>query len=114
MLVVGMMALGPLLGAGRINADILMTESQYPAIIFMNQWKTFKFATWSIFIAAAGLSIYGGWGLVRGKDWSVVESARAILWVSGPCASLVLGVIVPLFVYGDAEWRDAKFIGGLI
>lgn len=103
LLIVGMMFLGPLLGAGRINADIMTGERQYPVLISLDEWKTFKSLTWCTFLGFAALSFYGGWGLARGKDWSVVNRARTILWITGPIASIVLGVLIPMMTFGKAE-----------
>lgn len=113
LLVAGMMFLGPLLGAGRIAGNIFTAEQQFPALKASEQWGTYTSATWLIFLAAAAASVYGGWGLLRGKDWSVVSRAKLILWISGPAASLVLGVLVPKMTLG--EWGvDAKIVVGLI
>jgi hypothetical protein len=114
LLVVGMMVLGPLLGAGRINADILMAELQYPDIKSLEQWKTYKAVTWWIFFVLASISFYGGWGLARGNDKAVVSRAKAILWITGPGASLVLEVVVPIMVFGESHAGDAQFVGAFI
>ena len=42
LLVAGLMFLGPLMGAGRINADIMSVESQYPNLVTVAEWGTFR------------------------------------------------------------------------
>lgn len=114
LLVAGMTVLGPILGAGRIYADIALSENQYPALTSMTQWRTFRFVIWSSFIAAATLSFYGGFGLLRGNDWSVVKRALAILWLSGPIATLILGVLIPLAIFDSAQSVDSGVIWALV
>jgi hypothetical protein len=113
LLVAGMLVLGPLLGAGRIAGNIFAAENQFPELKASTSWGTYTSMTWLIFLAVAAASVYGGWGLLRGKDWSAVSRAKWILWITGPAASLVLGVLVPKMALG--EWGvDAKVVGGLI
>src|SRR6267142_2527427 len=114
LLVAGMMVLGPLLGVGRIGSELMDAERQYPALSSLDEWHTFKTVTWWTFAAIAALSFYGGWGLARGNDWSVVRRAKAILWISGPVGSLVMGVLVPLATFGKSNVGDAQFVGGLL
>jgi hypothetical protein len=114
LLVAGMMVFGPLLGAGRINADIMMAERQYPAITSLDEWGTFKSATWWIYLCVAAISFYGGLGLARGNDWSVVKRAKTILWITGPVALLVLGGLIPTMSFGESNAVDAQFVGAFI
>lgn len=114
LLVIGMLALGPLLGAGRINADFMMIESQYPSLGSLAEWNAFKRTTWWAFAVVAAISIYGGWGLVSSRDWSAVNRAKVILWLTGPVASIVLAIFIPLVVYGKTEASDPQFIGAFI
>jgi len=114
LLVIGMLALGPLLGAGRINADFMMAERQYPNLGSLTEWIALKRTTWWTFAAVAAISIYGGWGLVSSRDWSVVNRAKVTLWLTGPIASIVLAIVVPLAVFGKTEASNPQFIGALI
>lgn len=113
-LIAGMMVIGPLLNAGRINAEILSAENQYPALVSLNEWKTYKLATWWTFAIAAALSFYGGLGLVQDKNWTAVSKAKAILWICGPVASVALGLLVPIFAFGNAQGIGVEFIWPLI
>ncbi|ABQ27052.1 DUF2569 family protein [Geotalea uraniireducens] len=112
LLVVGMLVLGPLMGAGRIENDFMMAEHQNPNITSLNEWKTFKNATWWTFYIVAAMSFYGGWGLARGRDVSVVNRAKAILWLTGPVASINLAIIIPFIIFGKTEAGNPQFIGG--
>ncbi len=117
LLVIGMMILGPLMGAGRINSDIMMAEHQYPEITSLSQWKTYKTVTWWGYLIVVAISFYGGFGLVRGREWSVVTRAKQILWITGPVASIVMAVLIPLFAFGKMDVGPefiGVFIGSLI
>lgn len=113
LLIVGMMVLGPLMGAGRIAGEIAMAEHQYPEIKTLNDWSNYKSIVWWSFAFAALLSIYGGFGLATGKRWVVVGRAKVILWLSGPIASLIMALIIPYIVFGEIE-VDPQFFGALI
>lgn len=113
LLVAGLMFLGPLMGAGRINADIMSAESQYPNLLTVLEWSTFKSATWWSFLVVCCLSFYAGLGLAKGRDISVVKRAKILLWVIGPVASVVMGLFIPLVVFGKTE-SDPQFLGALV
>lgn len=114
LLIAGMIAIGPLLGAVRINAEIFMAEHQYPEITGLDDWGSYKVITWILFIGFAAISVYGGWGLAQGRSWRVVDRAKAILWATGPGASVVLGLLVPAAIFGGAGALDGQVVGGLI
>lgn len=113
LLVVGLMFLGPLLGAGRISTDLMSAEVQYPSIQTVEAWSTFKTVTWWSFLIFSALSFYAGLGLAKGRDMSVVKRAKVLLWVTGPAATLVMGIFVPLAVFGKIE-SDPQLFGALI
>jgi hypothetical protein len=113
LLVLGLMFLGPLLGAGRINSDFMSAESQYPNLKAVETWMTYKSVTWLIFLITCCLSFYAGYGLLKGRHYSVVSRAKILLWVIGPLASLFMGVLIPMYVFGKVE-PDPQFIGNLI
>lgn len=112
-LVVGLMFLGPILGAGRINAGIVVAESQYPNLLTVPAWSTYKSITWWSFLVVCCLSFYAGIGLVKGRDTSVVKRAKILLWVIGPVASIVMGLLIPLAVFGKIE-SDPQIFGSLL
>ena len=113
LLVFGLMFFGPLMGAGRINSDIMSTESQYANLVTVPAWGTFKSTTWWSFLVVCCLSFYAGLGLAKGRDISVVKRAKILLWVIGPVASIVMGIFIPLAVFGKVE-PDPQFFGWLI
>lgn len=113
LLIASLMLLGPLIGASRISADFISAESQYPNLATLPSWNTFKSATWWSFLVVCCLSLYAGLGLARGRDISVVNRAKVIMWVIGPVASIVMGFFIPLLVFGETE-SDPQFIGALI
>ncbi len=113
LLVIGMMILAPILGAGRIGTNIMLTEEQFSGVMFSDQWQSYKSLTWLVFIVMAAISFTAGWGLARKKDWSVVNHAKAALWITGPGALILLEVIVPAKAFGEMVAVDAQLIGTL-
>ena len=114
LLVMGMIALGPLMGAGRLYSDFVTAELQYPNISTMDIWKTFKSATWWAFFINAAISFYGGFILANGRNLKVVSQAKIILWITGPVASIVMAILIPFIIFGKAEPSDPKFFGGFV
>lgn len=86
--------------AGQINASIMLSETRYPNLAAVGNWKSYKSATWLAFATFAGLSFWAGIGLARGRDASVVVRAKIVLWLIGPIASFVVGMLVPLLAFG--------------
>lgn len=111
-LVVGLMFFGPLSGVGSINAQILSVESQYPNLIAVAEWGVFKSATWYTFLLVGCLSFYAGFGLAKGRTSVVVKRAHILLWVIGPVAVIVMGLLIPLVIFGEFA-ADAQFFGTL-
>jgi len=112
LLVAGLMVLGPLLSAGRIYDSISSTEAQYPRLVGIARWQTYKEATWIVYLAMAAVSIYAGYGLCKRRDWSAVTTAKVALWVAGPIGSIVLAILVPGLMAGN--WvADPDAIGSI-
>ena len=112
-LIIGLMFLGPLMGAARINSDIMSTESVYPNLKTVALWSTYKSATWCIFLFVACLGFYAGLGLVKGRTTAIVNRAKIIIWIIGPASGLILGVFLPIFIFGKFE-PTTQFVGGVI
>lgn len=112
LLVLGFMFLGPFMGAGRINADFLSLEGQHPKLKSVAEWTTYKAATWWTFLLVCCLSFYAGLGLVRDRNMSAVKRAKITLWIIGPIASLLLGILLPILIFGKFD-PDPQFIGGM-
>lgn len=113
LLVCGLLFLGPLIGAGRINADFIAAEGQFPNLLTVQEWATFKKATWWTFLVVCCLSIYAGYGLLKRRERSAVTQAKAMLWIIGPVANMFMGVVLPGFIFGRFE-VDAQVIGALL
>lgn len=114
LLIIGMMLVGPLMGAGNIGNEFMTVEREYPGIKTLAQWNTYKSVTWGVFLAFAALGFYGGLGLARGKDWSVVRRAKIIWWTCNPILIILMGLIIPRVVFGEDFVDPIKLIGGLI
>ena len=106
LLVVQMMIIGPLSGAGAIFGAIASAEIQHPALASSPGWSALKGAIGWTFAVVAALSFYGGLRLTRSRDWSAVKEAVQILWATGPAAAFVLGWIIPRVVFGEASLGD--------
>lgn len=113
LLVVGLMFLGPLIGAARIKGEFISAEEQYPNLLTFPAWSIFKSATWWSFLVGSCLSFYAGLGLAKGRDISVVKRAKIILWIIGPVASIVMGLFIPMIVSGKVGLAP-QFFGSLI
>lgn len=113
LLIVGLMFLGPLMGAGRINLDLISVEGQYPNINNIPEWTTYKLATWLTFLGVCCLSFYAGLGLVKVRTTKVVTRTMVILWIIGPVASVILGVFLPILIFGETN-TDPQLIGSMI
>lgn len=103
LLVVGLMFLGPLIGAGRINADLVSAERDYPHLLALSQWATYKGAVWICYGVAAIVSIYAGSRLAYTTKRRAVKIGIAGLWISGPVASLTMGLVLPAIIFGQVD-----------
>lgn len=113
LLVAVMLVLGPVIGAIRIGADFLGAESRYPVLQALPMWEDFKAAMWCAEAVIAALSLWAGWGLMRGAHWAVVRRAVLVVWVTGPVGTLVMGYAIPLLTLGESSARQPLFIGSL-
>jgi len=114
LLVAGLLVFGPILGAWRTHADLFHLENQVSGLNSLPQWAAYKAATWCSFLAFAVVSVYGGWGLARGSDWSVVRRATIILWLVGPVSTVVRGVVVPLVTLGDSNAEHPELFRAML
>lgn len=113
LLIIGMTVIGPLMAVGQISVGFMEAERQMADILLGNTWKSFKAVSWIIVLISAALSIYGGLGLARGRHWSVVNRAKAILWISGPGAALAM-ILVGASFFGAAEPAIGSIIASII
>ena len=59
-LIIGIMFLGPSIGAARTNFDYITTECQYPGLASLEEWVSYKNVTWLVFFPISAMSVYGG------------------------------------------------------
>lgn len=114
LLIVGLMILGPLLSAGVIGSGFQGIERQYPNIVGVAKWTNYKTCTWVAFGIFAAIAFYGGWGLLKGRDWSVVERARKILWIINPFATIVTSAIIPYSIIGESGVDGPSVLGRVV
>jgi hypothetical protein len=74
-------------------------EFQNPNILLLAGYSTYKTVTRITFLLAAGLSFYAGASLTGGRNISVVNRAKIILWISGPLSYLIVDVFLPYIVF---------------
>ena len=113
LLILALVLLGPFFGAVRIGSDIAFTESQYPGLITVTAWGTYKSAIWCSYLLGSGLSVYAGVCLSSKRDVSVVRKAKIIIWMIGPAATVVNLLVIPLAIFGKLE-SDARIFGALL
>lgn len=114
LLITGLMILGPLGGAGRLYGEIATLERTYPNLISVSEWSTYKSAVSWIFLGSAAISFWGGLRLSWENNWSAVENAIAALWISGPGAAVLIGVLVPVIIFDKASFTVSDIIAGLV
>jgi hypothetical protein len=99
----------PIRDGWRLYRDFTTAVEDMPVLATMSEWQTYEAASWAAFAVFAALSIYGGWGLAKGRDWRVVRRAIAVLWVSGPVTSIVaLALSVACFGGFDLNGEFAR------
>ena len=78
-------------------------EREYPLIKLVPEWTNYKVASWFAAAVFSAASAYAGWGLARGRTWSIVQRATVVLWLIGPATLLVFGILIPWATIGGAE-----------
>ncbi|MCX7088713.1 MAG: DUF2569 family protein, partial [Methylococcales bacterium] len=99
LLIMQMMILGPLFSVIRVLGALSVSELSYPALVTLSAWKDYNCI--SLFGVVA-LSFWGGLGLLRGRDISVVNRAKMILWINSPIAALFMLLIIPSVILGES------------
>ncbi len=98
-LMLGLVFLGPLFYCIVILMSESEMEGQFPQLRASLQWTHYKALLWFTYLVLAGISIWGGWGLARGREWSAVMRAKVVLWVIGPFGTIIIGLL-PYAVFG--------------
>jgi hypothetical protein len=112
LLVIVMMISSPGFSVIRVLGALGGSELSYPALVTLSAWKTYKTITCISLFGFVALSFWGGLGLLRGRDWSVVNRAKIILWINGPIAALVMLLIIPNIIL--SEPIDTQAITGFL
>jgi hypothetical protein len=107
-----MMISSPGFSVIRVLGALGGSELSYPALVTLSAWKTYKTITCISLFGFVALSFWGGLGLLRGRDWSVVNRAKIILWINGPIAALVMLLIIPNIIL--SEPIDTQAITGFL
>jgi len=110
LLVIAMIVIKPLVDIAVTSTGIKEAEIQYPYLASLGDWNSFKTILWMTVTITSAMSIYGGWGLIKGRDWSVVRRAQIILWLVNPIAMIIAGFLVPYMIFGVNEPIDSDFI----
>lgn len=110
-LIVGLVFLGPLVGAGRLASDFATAEHQYPQLLTTALWITYKQWAWVAFGCSCMLSIAAGVQLLRSRERSAVNFTVLTLWVAGPGLAVFSLMVLPWLVFGRVAYAEA--IGGL-
>lgn len=113
LLVAGLMFFGPALGFGRVSSDFAAAETQYPQLLTMAQWASFKTAAWLTFAAGVAFTMYAGSRLAYTRRRSAVGLAIAALWVGSPGVTIVMAAVLPIVFFGRTEF-DEEMARGLI
>lgn len=112
-MVIVMMALNPLVGTGRLMEAFNSTEALYPNLTGIPAWTNYKLWTWCTFALGMAFSIWGGYGLWKGKTSGVVTRAQVGLWVGGPITAIATGILLPFFLL-DAKELDPETVSALV
>lgn len=106
--------LGPLFYCLVIVMSESEMEGQFPQLSASLQWTHYKALLWFTYSVLAGISIWGGWGLAQGREWSSVTRAKVVLWVIGPFGTVIIWLL-PYAVFGHLIDRvDSDLIPNLI
>ncbi len=106
--------LGPALSLGRVAANFRDDEMVYAALASVPAWATYKTVAWLTLALFSAFSIYAALKLrFVWKPASVTLAKIAV--VSWPVCNLVVGVVIPLVVFGnEALSLDPKFAGSFL
>lgn len=116
LLVIGLVALGPLRGIGETYQSFAETERLYPVLLNDGPWRTFVRLSWLTVGATCALSIYTGIRLIRGSTPADVGFAKMALWIIGPIPAIVIrfGIQPALFGWGTSANEVGEFAGIMI
>ncbi len=111
-LVASMVIIGPILGSMVLKGSFLSVERQHANITLTSEWRTYKSLMWGLWLLLVGINIFGGWGLLTGRTWSVVTRAKWILWITALGAPILVMLIT--FVAFDSTAIDKASIPAIL
>lgn len=114
LLVAGLLVLGPLLGIGRMYGEFASAERQYPALVQVAEWSSFKTVEWIALLIFCAISIYGGIGLATKRTPDAVSRAKLVLWFNYPISIVVTAMIIPATMIPDRGKEMAMAIPSLL
>ena len=105
------MSIGPLIAIGRVNQNMIETETKYPSLLSLDGWGSYKAATWVIVLTLVAWNI---WVALQLKNKLVPRSVTHIrvLLVAGPVFTAVADVLAARVFLNVGV--VAEVIGGLI
>jgi hypothetical protein len=95
-LVIGLVALGPLYGLSALMGAIEDAESNAPRLLTLSYWGNFKLTIWSAYCVFAAISISAGYRLWKNHEPQTVRFAIYAVWIIGPLSELVMGLLLPV------------------
>ena len=113
LLVAGLLMIGPLMLLGQTANSISEAQSTYPKLLHLPQWSDYKSSMWGIVLLCVALSVWAGWGLMRGNSLGHVRRAQVVLWIIGPAKNFALGLILPVVIFGHSSF-DGQALASLI
>lgn len=93
LIMVGIIVLRPLMILGNNAQDITEAEAAYPALAQLGAWHTYIWASWTLAIGTAAISVYAGYCLKTKFHSSTVQLAMSSLWISGPLYVICQGIL---------------------
>lgn len=114
LLIIGLMIINPLLGSKGMYSEIWQLEKTYPDLVSATEWSNYKSTVFGIFFGSAAIGFWGGLRLSVKKVWSSVDQAIAAMWFSGPGATVLVSVFVPLIIYGKDGFPDLSIFPGIL
>ena len=105
------LSIAPLLDVQRFIESTNALERQYPGLLALPGYETYKALCWIATGLAAVASFGAAWHLSRRRAWSSVMWAVAGVLASGPVIIVLRDVLIPSVVFGPAEIHEQIWTG---
>jgi hypothetical protein len=109
LLVIGLMILGPLLGASKLSHGFSDTLKQFPQLANNAPLENYKQVSWLIFAVSASVSFAAGYRLWKIHFPKSVRFAVLALWLAGPLSN-VLYAISAIAIFGSSNVRGDAIV----